>query len=444
MEMTADELKENFKRLTLEAIKVLEVNDELEAAYMSVCEAELDADAESAPELTEQQKTDLERTAKECEQKLKEVKGLIQQTLWANFGERNLSLALRIAEGECKLVSSAKPNISVEAYHCMLDHLEKLVRVAREAHLQWSRWAPPPEKIDFDSCLKELELCFPKLASRKAMLIQAAGIKKDIERMPIVASPTQVAAIKLKATSLPKFTGNKRDFYRWRKEWEALQRQGEPTGSKEVKKFQLLDSLEDKVARNLRISTYNTADEIFRVLENRYGNKAAIALEIVEELQAIPAVRSCPRRTVELIRAVEKALYDLEDLGNLDAIKNPIVTMAIESKLPETMKKEWLMYVSGEGNNVSTQNRFDKLLTFLQAQDTIYEQLDQLQDDEYVKMKSTQPSAYTICGDVKHQRKLYLSQQKEEMLQIGWVPVESVLKSTVTHPAKSQNICART
>lgn len=61
----------------------------------------------------------------------------------------------------------------------------------------------------------------------------------------------------------------------------------EPTGSKEVKKFQLLDSLDEKIMRDFRLMTYNTADDIFWVLENRFGSQTVIAIEIVEELQRL-------------------------------------------------------------------------------------------------------------------------------------------------------------
>lgn len=55
------------------------------------------------------------------------------------------------------------------------------------------------------------------------------------------------------------------------------------------------------MVRDLHLSSYNSADEIFRVLENRFGNQAIIALEIIEELQATPHVRSGhPRKIIEL------------------------------------------------------------------------------------------------------------------------------------------------
>ncbi|KAK7898433.1 hypothetical protein WMY93_019286 [Mugilogobius chulae] len=205
----------------------------------------------------------------------------------------------------------------------------------------------------------------------------------DGEQYQADVEKTAKESIKLMPTALPKFTGIKRDYYRWRKEWEALQRQGEPTGSKEVKKFQLLDSLDERITRSLHLSSYSTAEDIFRILGNRFGNKTSIALEIVEELQSIPPVKGLqPRKIVRLIHAVEKALHDLHDLGDVGAIKNPLITKSIESKLPDSLKKDWLVFAANEVNAVSSTNRFDKLLAFLKDQECIYEQLEQLQEDE--------------------------------------------------------------
>ncbi len=60
----------------------------------------------------------------------------------------------------------------------------------------------------------------------------------------------------------------------------------------EVKKFQLLDSVDERICRELRLLTYNSAEDIFRVLRKRYGNKSTIALEIIEDLERIPPLKS--------------------------------------------------------------------------------------------------------------------------------------------------------
>lgn len=88
--------------------------------------------------------------------------------------------------------------------------------------------------------------------------------------------------VRIKPTYLPKFSGNYGDFNNWKSDWENLQRQGGPNDSAEVM-IQLADSIDDKIAKALRLSSYNTADDVFRVLENRYGNKSTIPMEIGEE-----------------------------------------------------------------------------------------------------------------------------------------------------------------
>lgn len=237
----------------------------------------------------------------------------------------------------------------------MLSHLEQLVKAAKDAHCRWKCWVPSSEQKDTQRQVRDLELELPTLVFRKDDFMQAKS-KEEAERpSPTATAPGYpVPAIRLRPTSLPKFSGMKPDFYRWRKDWEALQRQGEPTGSKEVRKFQLLDSLDENMTRHLRLTAYNTAEDIFCVLENRYGNRTSIAIEIVEELQRIRSIRSHqPRKIVELIQTVEKALQDLSDLGDNGAIRNPLITKSIESKLPDSLKKEWLVFVADVRNRTT-------------------------------------------------------------------------------------------
>lgn len=111
--------------------------------------------------------------------------------------------------------------------------------------------------------------------------------------------------------------------------------------------------------------SYNTAADIFRVLENRYGNKISIFMEIVEELEKIPVIGNKSRRVIELIQMVEKALADLTDLRNNGAIKNLLVTKSIENTLPEFVKREWLVYMTDPANSITPENHFNALLKFL-------------------------------------------------------------------------------
>lgn len=93
-----------------------------------------------------------------------------------------------------------------------------------------------------------------------------------------------------------------------------------------------------KTTRDLSLTTYNTADDIFHVLENHFGNQTSIALDIVEKLQRIPAVRGhAPRKTVERP-------------GRYRCHK-------------ETSHGEWVVYAADKQNGVVPGNHFDSLLT---------------------------------------------------------------------------------
>lgn len=117
-EMSMEELQENFKMLTLEGYRVMEANEEVEAAYKA------ERNATTAEELSDLQRADIDKTEKECEQKTKEIKFLIRETLWATYGEKELCLALQVAEAECKNIYSTQPDATLEAYEFMLTHLE--------------------------------------------------------------------------------------------------------------------------------------------------------------------------------------------------------------------------------------------------------------------------------------------------------------------------------
>ncbi len=414
--MSEEELRDNFRKLTAEAGKVLEANDDIEGQCI-----EENSDAE---ELSEQQKSDLVKTANECERKLQELKDLIQRTLWANFGEYELTQAMTTAESQAENVGAVDPSKNPDAYLFMIGQLEKLVKAAKEVHKHWKCWAPPAEQQQFQSRIKDLETILPNLTIRQADFT-GAHVRGETSRLNTTSnSSVATPAIKLKPAVLPKFSGIRREFHRWKKDWEALQMQVEPTGSREVKKFQLLDSVDEKTIRDLHLTTYTTAEEVFRVLENRFGNKTTIALEIVEELQRLQAVKgNQPRRIVELIQSVEKALVDLNELGKTGSIKNPLVTKTIESKLPDGLKKEWLLHVAGKGDEAEEDKRFD-YLKFHQGQEAIYEKLDQLREEE-PKPKSEPRQARTrtstqlsdqaqrcvVCGDCKHKKRLYFCQK---------------------------------
>ncbi|CAL9690628.1 unnamed protein product [Knipowitschia caucasica] len=206
--------------------------------------------------------------------------------------------------------------------------------------------------------------------------------------------------ITLERARLPTFSGNMRDYYRWKAEWEDLQQLGNPHGLENVRKFHLLGSLDDRVKRDLVLSSCGSANDVFRLLDNKYGNRPKIALLISKEVHGLPPVKgNNPRKTIELIQAVERALRDLQVLGEEDAMKNRLVAQSIESKLPDSLKEKWLTHKNDPSSGFSPRHHFDCLLEYLKKQEDILEELDQLQpcskDYERSQEKSKERKAFT-------------------------------------------------
>lgn len=102
-------------------------------------------------------------------------------------------------------------------------------------------------------------------------------------------------------------------------------------------------------------------------------------MEIFEDLERIPPLKSYqPRKVIDLIQTIDKALRDLTELESTGIIKNALVIRSLESKLPDKMKEEWLRFMNEPLNQVTPENHFDSLLKYLKREGGIMEQLEQL------------------------------------------------------------------
>ncbi len=387
-----------------------------------------------------------------------------------------MTVAVQEAEKACDHSASIPmAGVNCEGYEVQLIHLERLVSRAVETLSSWERCIPTTEKKDIESRVKQLRVENNGLVSRTGEFITARNVERSSQiSSPIVPNTALqtmpfTPVLRIKPTRLPKFSGIKSDFFRWKKDWESLQKQGEPTGLAEVKKIQLLDSLDDRIVKDPRLSSYSMAEDVFRVLDNRYGNKVTIAMEIIEELEIIPAVKSHQlRKVIDLIQTVEKALSDLTDLGNTGAIKNPLVIKSIESKLPEFVKRDWLNFMTDPNNGVIPENHFDLLLKFLKKLEDVLEKLEQLRITDKVERPDKSENRFegrhastrttkkgsvggcTVCGAVNHNDKIFfckkfkelkLAEKRAALRRIGHV--KSALDAMRVTPTAETHSCAR-
>ena len=213
-----------------------------------------------------------------------------------------------------------------------------------------------------------------------------------------VAAPVHVQPnprIALAPMTLPMFNGDKRNYYQWKDKWMKRQQLADPTGSPDLMLYYLLESISDAVKDELRLEDFTGAGDVFRELEGRYGNVPQIVREIVTELQNFPAVRgNQPGEMLKLMRAVEKAVHDLNDLQSVHVLQNPLVVDTLERKLPLDLMKQWLAVKMNPFNGINDLNLFDGLLLFLREQKNILMQQDMLlsKGPDGTKAKESQKS----------------------------------------------------
>lgn len=66
-------------------------------------------------------------------------------------------------------------------------------------------------------------------------------------------------------------------------------------------------------------------------------------------------------KVFDSIQMVEKAVLDIRAWDHQGPIKNPIGIKSIEGKLPENVKKDWIVFMVNPNNDVTWDNHSDGL-----------------------------------------------------------------------------------
>lgn len=146
-----------------------------------------------------------------------------------------------------------------------LNILERGIHKASGVLSVWERWVLTEERQHLDGRIKDLT--FSSLKMRKAEFTTAQRAAEEARTVAAPGkgssdpvAPLAPAIVRIKPTALPIFTGSMREYHRWRKDWECLLSQGEPSGSAKVKRIQILNSVDERISSDLRLSTRNTAE----------------------------------------------------------------------------------------------------------------------------------------------------------------------------------------
>jgi len=188
--MVKNELQEEFKKLTCEARKLYESNDDYKAGLLADLEAE-----DEETELDKQQEADLEKTVNDCHSKLDEVRELVRSKLWSSYGQDELETAIWEAEKTCE-EAAAMPVTAVnqDGYEVLITFPKQLVQEATKSVASWEMWIPAKEKPDLEKQVKDLRLTNNKLETKRAMFAIAQEVAKEEKGAEVAVAAASAAA----------------------------------------------------------------------------------------------------------------------------------------------------------------------------------------------------------------------------------------------------------
>ena len=257
------------------------------------------------------------------------------------------------------LEASATASIIKDTQTDMKTQLEKYLSVQRELIVQLS----DDEEADQEMLVTEKMQAMCVNASVKASKIIQEKTPQDVAVTTKQTYNRGGLELKLERMRLPHFSGEIRDYPRFKQEFEKYVM---PSIKRKEESVYVLKSCLSKEALELVKNIDDKIEDIWSRLEDRYGRVSLITRAILFDIKQLSSIQEGEgSKFVELVNIVEKCHHDLESIDMETELSNSTMCGAIEDKLPPTLKLMWSLDVSAKDSKVDERNKFPHLLEFL-------------------------------------------------------------------------------
>ncbi|XP_068250243.1 uncharacterized protein [Palaemon carinicauda] len=158
-------------------------------------------------------------------------------------------------------------------------------------------------------------------------------------------------------------------------------------------------------------------EEMFRRLDDKYGNPCKLTEAIVSELKSLKPLNDGDlKRLVYMIKVVERAWLDMRKIGLESEMKTTSIVTLVERLLPPTLKRNWVIKSQKVGN---AKDLFENLLQFLLQERRVCEYLERIIGRGGFKIKH-----WILSGNENHENPnvKVTKREKEKVLGIVWDP----------------------
>ena len=174
--------------------------------------------------------------------------------------------------------------------------------------------------------------------------------------------------VKIKPIDCPTWDGKYRSFPRFKKLWDE---NINPRHEDSALHLMLVQSLPKFVLDNISTLT-DSADDIWRYLEEKYGKPEVVAKEVMSELMGLDHKKLGSKFMGKFCTLLLDTHSLLASMGEEDWLVSSRSVSELEAKLPRDEQIEWVKVMGTIGGDT----KFEKFRTFLQQRKSVLELLD--------------------------------------------------------------------
>ena len=199
-----------------------------------------------------------------------------------------------------------------------------------------------------------------------SMKVEDASVRGSTSTAPITTSTT-TKVHKLPRINPPKFSGDIRDYARFKGDFERIVEKEYDDEVHQV--YVMKESCLSGDALHL-VKNLQTLDEIWERLSERYGSVIDVVDSVLSDLDSVQVPHRFNKHqgVIKLIDTVERGVQDLTAISRRNEIANEYTVKLIEKKLPSMIYREWVDEEDREAKAGGRRDRFESMLEFLKRE----------------------------------------------------------------------------
>ena len=210
---------------------------------------------------------------------------------------------------------------------------------------------------------------------------------------PSPATTSVTSPIKMAKVTLSKFSGEHRDYARWRSQFVKIVVPARPKAEVAMYLKEAVPKRFEYLFNGTEVDDYT---EMMRLLDEKFADERMILDSMMTSIQKFKMPDTDPK-FINFVNDVQSLHLDAKNIGKLNEYANPQTLSAIEAKFPEYVRLKWAEHVVEKGlNKKDTGQRYDAMMGFLKKA----KEMAEYNGSEMTKASTSKHSVSHYCTGV--------------------------------------------